>query len=237
MEYNPTIKAALVLLVALSGCTEASKPYAALTPPSADVTNNKIGVQMKLKAAIPDRNALLADDQIPAISKMSDEQRDYVIEILAATKRVIEGRTSLEKEEKETLGEGQYFWPKDPAAPVKRLKSFLPENFRMKGISLSFGRVAEGLRWNSANLFIHPRNFPNGVYQMNLPEGTFADYKLEKAELSLRADEPVKRVNVFQYINKNDNSIKMVIETHEDVASLKEMYPSSFHAIQFQKMN
>jgi hypothetical protein len=185
---------------------------------------------IKLKASA---TALIKNN----VSLMTDEQRNYVIELLSATKRVIEGTTTLETEEKNTFGEGQFFWPKDPQAPVKLLKTFLPENFRMKGIALSFSRVANGSSWTRASLSIYPINFPGEIYQINLPKETFSDYQAVKSERSIRPDESLKHVNVFQYLNKHNKRIVMTIEASEDVSSLNDIYPSSFHAIQFRKLD
>jgi hypothetical protein len=224
------------LCTGISGCTDSSVPQAAVTLQPNTIENTS---KMKLKniVNIKDPNSLLQVDQMPPISPMSDEQLKYVIDIFSATMRVIEGTTTLETEEKNTYGEGQFFWPKDPKAPTKLVKSFLPENFRMTGIALVFGRTTEGSRWRTASFSIHPKNFPNGIYQMNIPKDIFSEYKLIKAELSIRPDEHIKRVNFFHYINKSDGQLVMTIEAHEDVSSLNDIYPSSFHAIQFQKLD
>ncbi len=185
---------------------------------------------------IKDPNATLELNQMPLVTTMSEEQRQYVGSILAATRRVIEGHSALESEEKKILGEGRYFWPKDPKKPIRVSKYFPAENFKMIGLALGFKRDTATSEWTQASLTVQPRNFPSGQYRMNYPRATFADFQLVRAELIIRHDGLVPRVNVFHYVKKGDEKVTLTVEAHEDVSSLSDKYPSSFHLIKFKKL-
>lgn len=90
--------------------------------------------------------------QITPIVNMTAEQRTYLLDIIGAVRRVIEGMASLEAEEKSVLGEGRYFWPKNPKAPVRVAKSYLADNFRLKEIALLFERTSDAAAWSTAGL-------------------------------------------------------------------------------------
>ena len=220
----------------IAGCKKSSTTQVNPIPLSANAIDTK-GIEKMKKPDIEDPNSSRDVDAIPAISEFTDEQRNYIIEIIGATRRVINGLTTLEKEEQAIFGEGQFFWPKDPTAPVKLIKSFLPTNFRMKGISLSFSRSKEGTRWTRANLSIQPINFPHGIYRMDLPKEIFAGYKLVKVEPGASSDGNLIRVNLFQFVSINDEKSLMTAEVSEGVSLLQDAYPSSFHAIKFRKLD
>jgi hypothetical protein len=233
-KISKNIIVSFLILIAISRCIETSEPH--VSPPTlSDSVNNIPGITMTTKDKIQDPNATLEIQQIPPITEFSNEQKEYVIELIDATMRVVNGTSTLDAEEKVTFGEGQFFWPKDPSAPVRLLKYFPLENFRMKGITLSFRRISETSPWTHAVLSASPINFPSGAYKMNLPREVFNDYQLMKAEVNFRADEPLHRVNVFHYRNKNNIKITMTIESPENVSTLKDDYPSSFHVIQIKK--
>ena len=226
----------LIVLIVIGGCEKSSTTHVNPIARSTKSSNTK-GIEKMEKVDIEDPNSSRDIDTIPAISEFTEEQRNYVIEIFGATRRVINGLTTLEKEEQAIFGEGQFFWPKDPTAPVKLLKSFLPTNFRMKGISLSFSRSKEESRWTRANLSIQPINFPHGIYRMDLPQEIFAGYKLVKVEPRAPSDGNQMRVNLFQFVSINDEKSLMTVEVSEGVSLLQDAYPSSFHAIKFQKLD
>jgi len=192
------------------------------------------GTTMRNGIETAHQNSATLVDQITPIVKMTAEQRTYLLDILGSVRRVIEGTASLEAEEKSLLGEGRYSWPKNPKAPVRVAKSYLAKNFRLKGIALLFRRTCDGAAWSTAGLSVQPTNFPATVYAIGVPAEFFSDFRLEKAELSLRPEESIKRVNVFSYRQKA-GLLSMTIEAREDLSSVKEKYPSSFHAIQFKK--
>lgn len=169
--------------------------------------------------------------KIPAVVPLNDEQRLYLQEILAAMMRVMEQSSSLETEEQKILGIGKFRWPKNPSEPIKTLKSFRGENFRMKGISATFMRESEMTPWRKAGLTVHPRNFPAGVYSMNLPRTIFADFRLKSVEQEHREEERIKDPLVFYFVHKKIENFSLRIEARADVAKTEEHFPSSFHAI------
>jgi hypothetical protein len=172
---------------------------------------------------------------MPIIVELTDEQRAYAIEVLSAVTKVIEGATDLNVEEEKILGEGQFFWPKDPTKPVKLAKSYFGENFRMGGISLRFERASEHSPWAKAGLAIHPRNFPLGVFSMHLPPSVFDNFRLTKVTREQRPDESIRDPIVFYFEHKRVRGLTLKVESREDVVHVDDTYPSSFHAIQLMR--
>lgn len=169
--------------------------------------------------------------RIPAIVQFSDEQRIYVSEIVAALMRVMAEVSTLEAEEEKILGVGKFRWPKNPNEPIKTLKSYLGENFRMAGITASFQRDSEDAPWSKAGLTVHPRNFPAGVYSMRLPATLFDDFKLEKVVRENREEERIKMPVVFYFSHKKITNFALKIESRSDVTGVDDSFPPSFHAI------
>ena len=170
--------------------------------------------------------------EIPAVIALNDEQREYVIEVLSALVRVIEGVSSLEQEEQRVLGVGQFYWPKDPDEPVRLSKSYFGENFRMSGIAVKLSRENESSPWNKVGVTIHPRNFPKGVFSMRLPSSFFREFELlsvaQEKRQNQRIDEPI----VFYFKHKKMEYIELRVEARADVVTARDPFPSSMHFLE-----
>lgn len=170
--------------------------------------------------------------EIPVVIPLSDEQRSYLIEILSAMIRVIGGSSSLESEEERLLGVGQFYWPKNPDEPIKVSKSYFGDNFRMRGIGATLTRKNEGEPWSKADVVIRPRNFPRGVYAMQLPSIFFSEFELQNVKQEERNDERIRNPVVFYYKHKKINNFYLKVEGREDMVNVKDLFPSSFHVIE-----
>lgn len=174
--------------------------------------------------------------KIPAIVPINDEQRAYVSEVMLALIRVVGEGSSLEAEEERVLGCGQFFWPKNPDEPIKVSKSYFGEHFRMSGIAARLERKGENLPWTKAGLTFHPRNFPRGVYEMKLPRETFKDFDLKEVTQEDRSGKRIQKPIVFLFEHKKIKHFRMKIEARDDVASVGDPWPSSFHLIEMTRM-
>lgn len=67
--------------------------------------------------------------ELPSIVELNDEEKSYLMGLVSSVHRVIDASSSLEIEESEILGEGNFFWPKDPQAPVMRSKFLSRKKF------------------------------------------------------------------------------------------------------------
>jgi hypothetical protein len=158
-----------------------------------------------------------------------------VIEILSAALRVIAGTSYLESEEKIIFGEGQFHWPKDPTKPIKAVRYYTHDNFRMRGITLWFDRKNESSDWEKARLTVLPRNFPFGVYAMALPQSLFSDFRLEKKVQESRPEESITMPVVFYFSHKTIRNLALKVEARSDLISIDSPYPSSFHVIEITR--
>jgi hypothetical protein len=168
---------------------------------------------------------------IPTVVPFNEEQRVYVSEVILAMVRVIAASSTLEAEEQSILGPGRFRWPKNPAEPIRTLKSYFGENFRMTGITGSFRRESEGAPWSEAGLTVHPRNFPIGVYSMRLPSTLFDNFRLRKVTQEEHTDERIKTPLVFYFEHKTIENFRLKIEARDDVESIRDSFPSSFHSL------
>ena len=173
--------------------------------------------------------------EIPSIVEMNDEQRLYLIKLLSSIRSVIDTSSTLEIEESRILGEGSFFWPKDPQKPVMLLKFYSGENFQIRGTRLQISREDTSQIWNRAGISVAPPNFPIGVFSMNLPEQFFEDYILVNSKQENRPEYPIKEPIVFFFSLKNNNKIFMKLEARSDVANVADAYPKSFHALWFER--
>ena len=169
--------------------------------------------------------------KIPTVVPFNDEQRVYFTEIVCAVMRVMAKETPLEIEEERIIGPGRFRWPKNPAEPIKTVKSYFGENFRMLGVSGSFSRHSENDPWSKVGLSVHPRNFPVGVYSMKFPKEIFKNFRLLKVVQEARPTERIKKPIVFYFEHRAIESLSLKIEARDDVASVQDLYPSSFHAL------
>lgn len=173
--------------------------------------------------------------EIPAIVEMNDEQRLYLMELVSSIRSVIAGSSTLEVEEQEILGKGDFHWPKDPKKPVMVSKFYPVNNFKIRRINITIDRQSSSTQWNKAGISITPPNFPIGVFSMKLPERFFDDYILKHAFIENRPNENIENPVIFIFILKNNKNMFLTIEARSDVASLTDAYPKSFHLLWLEK--
>lgn len=166
---------------------------------------------------------------LPEVIPLTDEQRVYIIDILSALIRVVEGVSSLEQEEKQVLGIGQFHWPKNPDEPVRLSKSYFGENFRVSGIAARISRENESSPWLKAGVSIYPRNFPRSVYSMQLPAQVFKDFELVIVEHEQRSEQRLAKPAVFYLRHKRMENLQIKVEVRDDMVTAKDSYPRSFH--------
>jgi hypothetical protein len=169
--------------------------------------------------------------RIPTEVEMNREQIEYIEKILRSVRSVIDGSSTLEAEEKEILGEGEFFWPKDPKKPAMLSKSYISSNFRMQGIYLKFSRESAETPWSKAGISLTPRNYPMGVFIFSMPEGFFQEFKLTNVERQERLNERLVDITVFTFESKDNKNISMIFEARSDIVSITDKYPRNFHLL------
>jgi len=174
--------------------------------------------------------------RIPDVVPLNDEQRAYVSQVMLALIAVVGEESSLMVQEERVLGCGQFFWPKNPDEPIKVSKSYFGEHFRMSGIAARLERKSESLPWIKAGLTVHPRNFPRGVYEMKIPRETFKDFDLKEVTQEERFDKRIQKPIVFIFEHKKIKNFRMKIEARDDVATVGDSWPSSFHFIEMTRV-
>ncbi|WP_137172677.1 hypothetical protein [Massilia sp. HP4] len=187
--------------------------------------------QISIPNKYDDKNIL----EIPSIVEMNDDQRSYLIKLLSSIRSVIDTSSTLEIEESKILGEGDFFWPKDPQKPVMRSKFYSAENFQIRGTRLQISREDISQTWNKAGISVTPQNFPIGVFSMNLPEQFYNDYVLVHSEQENRPEHGIKDPIVFVFAHRTDKKFFMKLEARRDVANVADAFPKSFHALWFER--
>lgn len=165
---------------------------------------------------------------LPSQVSFSNEQKKYLFLAINSTIKIISGEAML-KDEEHLFGQGKYIFPKNPGPIQYR---YFPETPYI-GFGISFERRTEKEIWLSATLGFHPENFPTGVYLMNLSKDFYENLILENSQFEERPEESIEKVNIFRYHLKENKNIKLLFEAREDVSSLKDNYPKSFHIIKF----
>jgi hypothetical protein len=171
--------------------------------------------------------------QMPASVPMTNEQKLYTIGIAQTAIQVIEKQITLDQSEKTLFGPGEYNVEKDASKPILS-KNFPSRNFRMRTISIDFGRKDEKSPWRAMGLNITPRNFPNSAYQMDLPYSFFEGMTLEKAYAEERKrNNETQLLHIFKFQSaKNGIKLKYQFETRSDLSSVSDKYPKSFHYLE-----
>lgn len=218
----------ILILVALAGCEKKLKPGHLSEANSKLLPGEIMREQIKITSVYDN----VENENLPEIVPFNDEQQKYVIELVSAMLRVIEGTSYLEFEENKTFGEGKFFWPKDPAKPIKTLRYYPYENFKVRGIKLSFERNDEHSSWQRAGLGVQPRNFPTGVYDMHLPPSVFQGFQLVRSVQETRPDESIHKPVAFYFSHKVIPDLTLKVEVRSDLTSLDELYPRTFHGIE-----
>lgn len=168
---------------------------------------------------------------LPKIATLTTAESAYVISLLSSIIEVLDSNRDLQERDP-LFGQGKYFWPKDPGAPQHASITFGTQNFAFRSISIGFRREKSVGEWTTATMSIHPRNFPAGVFDMNLTKDSFSRFTLIKAVTENRPARAIKQYNVFLYrFSSGQKRFTLQIEARPDVSSIDKGYPSAFHEI------
>jgi hypothetical protein len=207
---------------------------------STDETRSEPTPDLSMKTTTPvsiptneaNRERMPGESPAPIIV-LDATQRSYFLSIVSSIERVIGKQTSLDQEEATLLGEGLYYWPKDPTHPVKLSRYYPQENFNLRWLSLSFRRPASTSPWSEAHLTVHPSSFPLQVYDLQVSSDFYKNYNFERAALESRPHRRIEEPRVFYFVHKKLPHVRMRIETSPNVTSADSKYPSAFYSITF----
>lgn len=189
------------------------------------------------KLTIPSDALAVVD--MPSVVSVSAEQSQYVVALANAVIRVLSRESTLEDEERALFGEGEYFWPKDPAKPIRVSKSYDAANFRVNFISLSFARPSDGAPWTGAALALTPKAFPRSAYQFAVPADFFSVMQFVKAsdeERPANGSAPARKVHVFEYALVRGNvTLALRFETRADLSKMNDQPPKKFDLVKITK--
>ena len=174
-----------------SPSTAAASGRASADAPKSQMNSSKLTIPSDALAVV----------DMPSVVSVSAEQSQYVVALANAVIRVLSRESTLEDEERALFGEGEYFWPKDPAKPIRVSKSYDAANFRVNFISLSFARLSDGAPWTGAALALTPKAFPRSAYQFAVPADFFSAMRFVKAsdeERPANGSTPARKVHVFE---------------------------------------
>jgi hypothetical protein len=181
----------------------------------------------------------LAVGDLPSVVPASAEQSQYVVALTNAMIRVLSRESTLEDEERALFGEGEYFWPKDPAKPVRVSRSYDAANFRVNFVSLSFARPSDGAPWTGAALAVTPKAFPRSAYQFAVPADFFSAMRFVKGseeERPANGSAPARKVHVFEYaLVRGDVKLTLRFEARGDLSNLKDQPPKTFDLVKITK--
>jgi hypothetical protein len=169
---------------------------------------------------------------LPKLTPLTAIQKSYIIEIIKAASNVIENKTTLEAEER-LFGNGEFFFDKDPNKPTEILITY--RDLKFKPVKLKFQRQKKTSPWTKATIFIAPRNFPNGMYQLDFDRSFFSGMTLEKSIQSKHPDESIKKINTFRFVLNENQHIHYDFSAIADVPGLDEKLPSHFFTLEISK--
>jgi hypothetical protein len=160
-------------------------------------------------------------------NQLSLEQVITLSSVIKAISRVI-GRESTLDQEKGTLGEIKYNYPKDPNKSITSSSFYLPL-FDYYG---DFKRVNDKHTWHDSRLLIVEEEQP---YTMGITREFFTrelGLVFDKAVLEKREHTQIPAYHVF-YFHKNIGkvTVQYVFDTRPDASNLKDDYPKSFHKV------
>ncbi len=170
-------------------------------------------------------------DSTPVKIPLTPELNQYLVAVIKSVLITIKSKTDLNEIEK-LIGQGTDHWPKDNKPVTLRIY----DKLRTKRFSIVFERKNNNLPWFQAELTVFPRNYPRSVYMINQSNDIFENFVLDKSFAEDRPTSAIKRVNIFQFHLKNSTvPIKLQAEAREDVSSLNDKYPQSFHYLRITR--
>jgi hypothetical protein len=197
------------------------------TPSTTNLISTEPVIEIKMTKEKPEAN----NDFYPQTA-FPAELREHLYAVVPAMLRVVSKQTILPQEEN-LLGNGTDHIPKGPGPVTLR---YYDKKIGSDNLSASFKRRDEKSIWHESEITVGPGSYPRSVYLMNLSAGSFENYVLEKSFVEDRPSGSVKRVNVFQFRLKNSSqNIHLQFEAREDVSSLQDKYPKSFHFLKITR--
>ena len=201
------------------------------------ISSSKINAHKdtNMKHGLTDRFEGMGLGDLPKIATLTTAESAYVISLLGSIIDVLDSNRDLQELDP-IFGQGKYFWPKDPGAPQRASITFGTQNFAFRSISIGFRREKSAGDWTTATMSIHPRNFPAGVFDMNLSKDSFSRFTLVKAITENRPARAIKEYNVFFYkFSNGQKRFSLQIEARPDVSSIDQGYPAGFHEIRIER--
>ncbi len=194
------------------------------------VTISKItGVNKMSGIEIADRFQSVDPGEMPTLVPTTGQENLYVRYLINSLLDVFEQKRELHENDA-VFGTGTFFWPKDPKKPTKASISYASTNFKLRSISIGLRRPTAEKPWCSGGISVHPRNFPTGIFKMDLTKDFFSEFKFQKAYIERRDDESTKNVNIFLYKSTSKNiDLNLRFEARTDVSDVRDQYPRSFH--------
>lgn len=208
---NAKLRTTFAALLLLAGCDK---------PPAAPVEEeSQVGEQVALES-------------MPAVMPLTAEQRTYVEFLIKSICEVIQTNRPL-AEKDEIFGNGKFFWPKDPKYPIKAQLSYGSVNFKLRRIEIGFSRANAKGPWRSGSMYMAPRNFPVGIYDVALDKKFFAPMTLENSYVEKNEHTSIKIANVFEYrLGEGGKSMQLIFRSRPDVSRIEDRYPRSFYTFE-----
>ncbi|MTV56456.1 hypothetical protein, partial [Pseudoduganella buxea] len=164
-----------------------------------------------------DRFSNVSPLEMPRIIVMNDAERMYFTLLVGEMMKILSKRRDLEETDP-IFGSGKYFWPKDPREKTHTSITFGAQNFSLRSITIGFRRKSKDQPWQKGIITIHPRNYPVGVYDMQLPKEAFKNYVFESSSSEIRPNRPVKEVNIYSFrVLEEKSSLLLRYEARPDV--------------------
>lgn len=195
------------------------------------------GVNKMSEIEITDRFQSVDPGEMTALVPTTGQENLYVRYLINSLLVVFEQKRELHENDA-VFGTGKFFWPKDPKKPTKASISYASTNFKLRSISIGLRRPTAEKPWCSGGISFHPRNFPAGIFKMDLTKDFFSEFKFQKAYTENRDDESTKNVNVFLYKSTSKNiDLNLRFEARTDVSDVRDQYPRSFHDLIIERVS
>lgn len=171
-------------------------------------------------------------ESLPNVVTLNRDQTIYVTQVLNSTANVLQNQSTLENEEK-LLGQGNYFWPKNPKQPPELIKLY--KDFQIHGMWIRFERTENNGHWTKATTIITPKNFPKGSYQITLEKSFWPKLILEKSYFKEYPNQSPAKVKLSRYLHEHKKIQYEFFENAE--TALDEKYPSRFFSVELTKFS
>lgn len=169
---------------------------------------------------------------LPKLTVLNGSEVDYFLRIVISADNILLKKSTLDSETN-LLGQGNFFWPKNPAKPTELIKLY--RDFQIHGMWMRFERVSKSQSWTKASLIITPRNFPDGCYQIKLGQSFWSNLNLKDISVREYAEQNPRKIRIYRYVLANNSKIQY--EFFED-AELNQAndFPDKFFSINLSKL-